>query len=237
MSALEAMAGEAAALSTAAAEEGIVLQAVGGVGIWHALPVSLRPTFAAARPLPSDLDLVGPPGASAAVRRVFDARGYAADERLIAWYGKHRHRYQRAELDVDVFLGSPPSCHELDVRLDAGTGVAMAPTDLLLQKLQIHEINAKDVLDTALLLAGTEIDAERVAAALRDDWGFYHSATVNLERVAAAALPGVVASAASERANALREAVEAAPKSRRWRLRARVGTRVQWYADVEELDR
>ena len=34
---------------------------------------------------------------------------------------------------------------------------------------------------------------------------------------------------------ALREAIDAAPKSARWRLRARVGERVAWYAEPEEV--
>jgi hypothetical protein len=34
----------------------------------------------------------------------------------------------------------------------------------------------------------------------------------------------------------LRRALEAAPKSVRWKLRARVGERRQWHNDVEEQD-
>ena len=35
---------------------------------------------------------------------------------------------------------------------------------------------------------------------------------------------------------ALRAAIEGAPKSGRWRLRARVGERVTWYAEPEEME-
>ena len=35
---------------------------------------------------------------------------------------------------------------------------------------------------------------------------------------------------------ALREAIEAAAKSTRWKLRARVGDRVAWYAEPEEME-
>jgi hypothetical protein len=31
--------------------------------------------------------------------------------------------------------------------------------------------------------------------------------------------------------------MHAAPKSRRWAVRARVGTRVPWYQEVEDLER
>jgi hypothetical protein len=40
-----------------------------------------------------------------------------------------------------------------------------------------------------------------------------------------------------ERSRTLRKAIEDEPKGRRWKMRARVGTRKQWYEDVEELDR
>ena len=34
----------------------------------------------------------------------------------------------------------------------------------------------------------------------------------------------------------LTEYLERAPKSRRWKVRARVGDRVRWYEDVEEVE-
>jgi hypothetical protein len=33
----------------------------------------------------------------------------------------------------------------------------------------------------------------------------------------------------------LREAIDQAPKSARWRLRARIGERVRWYEEPEEM--
>jgi hypothetical protein len=39
-----------------------------------------------------------------------------------------------------------------------------------------------------------------------------------------------------ERATALRERVDAAPKSRRWRLRAMVGERKRWYELPEDIN-
>jgi hypothetical protein len=35
----------------------------------------------------------------------------------------------------------------------------------------------------------------------------------------------------------LDDAIEQAPKTQRWKLRARVGSRVKWYEDVEEVSR
>jgi len=36
---------------------------------------------------------------------------------------------------------------------------------------------------------------------------------------------------------ALREKVDSAKKSTRWKLRARVGTRARWYEEVDDVDR
>jgi hypothetical protein len=34
----------------------------------------------------------------------------------------------------------------------------------------------------------------------------------------------------------LQEAIEAAPKTTKWKVRARVGDRVRWYEDPDEID-
>ncbi len=47
-------------------------------------------------------------------------------------------------------------------------------------------------------------------------------------------LPTVSAGVVHSRASDLDAVIVAAPKSRRWRLRARVGERVRWYEDPEE---
>jgi hypothetical protein len=41
---------------------------------------------------------------------------------------------------------------------------------------------------------------------------------------------------AAAQVTALRAAIDGAPKSTRWRLRARVGERVTWYSEPEEME-
>ncbi|MBB4662248.1 hypothetical protein [Conexibacter arvalis] len=255
--AFERMAAEARALVAAGAAAGVPLRAVGGIGVWERLAPARRDAYARMRPAPKDLDLIAPPGTKAEVAELFAARGYVADERLIAWHGDRRHRYflfeaggEEPALEVDVFLGLPPACHRLELRdaLDAD-GVAASATDLLLQKLQIVETTDKDLVDILYLLLGHELsptdagdglDAGHVARLLARDWGFHHTASGNVEKVRAlvpdAGLNGETA-ATGERLERLAAAIEAEPKTRRWKLRAKVGTRAQWYEDVEELDR
>ena len=79
-----------------------------------------------------------------------------------------------------------------------------------------------------------------MADLLSRDWGFHHTSTENLRKadaIADEALGTDRAGVARTRLAGLREAIDAAPKSRRWKLRAKVGTRAQWYEQVEDVDR
>jgi len=131
-------------------------------------------------------------------------------------------------------------------------GPTLDLADLLLTKLQIWEINAKDVRDAAALLADHElvhnrstptvdaIDVDRIAALTGADWGLSHTLERNLGRVLATVeqMPIVEAphDPAGQVANVL-DAIARGPKSLAWRARARVGERVRWYQTPEEVRR
>jgi hypothetical protein len=87
------------------------------------------------------------------------------------------------------------------------------------------------------------IETGTIAGVLRDDWGFHHTATRNLQRVRAHAAEGgyaALAEGAGERITAravrLHDAVERATKSLRWKLRAQIGERLQWWQDVDQRE-
>lgn len=235
---------------------GVSLRSVGGVAIWERLPEQMRADFERVRDEPKDLDLVAPEGTSSdKIKAVFVTRGYAPDERLIAWRGDERHQYfeldERGEpvIDIDVFLGLPPACHKFDLPAEefGGGGPALSPTELLLQKLQIVESSEKDLTDIAFLLLanpvslnGAGLDGTRVAGLLGRDWGFHYTASRNLEGVEAilaAKLDPSSEAAVRKRIAQLRTEIDDEPKTRKWKMRSRVGTRVSWYEEVEELDR
>jgi hypothetical protein len=81
--------------------------------------------------------------------------------------------------------------------------------------------------------AGDEetIDLERIASVCSVDWGWYRTATGNLQRL----ISGDHQQQASKRAGELMEHIDDAPKSRRWRLRAKLGERVPWYQLPEDV--
>ncbi|HVR05862.1 MAG TPA: hypothetical protein VMS02_07450, partial [Solirubrobacteraceae bacterium] len=154
---------------------------------------------------------------------------------------------------IDVFVGEFRMCHPLPLldRLQEHEETLPA-TELLLSKLQIVTLNVKDRGDLYALLFGCEvgaggergpavIEAPRIAALAAADWGLHHTIELNLARLRealdAVGLDGSSRERIATQIGALAAALEAAPKSRGWRLRARVGERRRWYEDPEEVAR
>lgn len=231
---------------------GLKLRIMGGAAIWGMLDHATRQAYEQVRPVPADIDLLVPAKSDRATAEMFRQLGLAEDERLNLLRGNVRQKWFAQAgaggeaLPIDVFIGDPPLCHKLDFSDGfASPHPELPSTDLLLQKLQIVEINEKDLIDAAYLMSGRDfgpapdlIDLDRIVKLTGEDWGFFHTVTVNLEKLEGAARefvpdPASVLAALGE----LRSRTEAAPKSRRWKLRAKVGTKVQWYTEVEELDR
>jgi hypothetical protein len=166
---------------------------------------------------------------------------------------------------VDVLVDTLDMCHRLEFgkRLRASRPT-LPLAELLLSKLQVVKINKKDVLDALILLAehplgqddgdpdsdhGTgSINVPRITDITSNDWGWWRTVTGNLDK-----LDQYLASDAqaedldlgtgrpahfdpSAQIAALRAAIDAASKSTRWKLRARVGDRVAWYAEPEEME-
>jgi hypothetical protein len=150
-------------------------------------------------------------------------------------------------LHVDVFLDVLRMCQELTLsgRLAVDDHPALPVADLALSKLQIVELTEKDKTDLLALLLEHELtpgsdaglDAARISDLCRMNWGWWQSSRVTLEacRVQAGASLGPAArDLAAQRIDALLAAIDAAPKSVKWKARARVGTRAKWYELPEE---
>ena len=122
--------------------------------------------------------------------------------------------------------------------------------ELLLEKMQIVQINEKDLIDSIMLLREHpigDVDKETVNAAvitriLGNDWGYWRTFTGNL-KVLDETLDQYKGLSAEDRKivrkriGELKDRIEAAPKTLRWKARAQIGERVKWYKDVEELTR
>ena len=121
---------------------------------------------------------------------------------------------------------------------------------MLLTKLQIAEVNQKDLSDTAMLLWDHEparqdgpglLNMTAVTDRCAADWGLHTTVTDNLS--ACADLLGELVSDEAHQARIaarigqLSQALADAPKSLGWKARARVGRRVRWYQLPEEVTR
>ncbi len=166
---------------------------------------------------------------------------------------------------VDVIVDKLEMCHRIDFADRLAVSKPTLPlAELVLSKLQVVKINRKDVLDALVLLAehplGPDdgapdarhglgsISLPRVTRYTSGDWGWWRTVTGNLDVLAHFLDGGGYVPAdldiGSDRpvrfdpaaqVAGLRAAIDEAPKSARWNLRARVGERMQWYAEPEEV--
>jgi len=227
----------------AAASAGVAMRLLGGIAVFHLAASARQPPLARSY---HDFDVVVPARQGAAAARVFRQAGYAEDPHFNALHGAHRMIFASPSgFVVDVVVGAFRMCHELDLGRDLPReGSTIHPADLLLTKLQIVQIEEKDLLDSAALLTdlpteGTSpvIDISRFVRPLAADWGFFHTVERNIAKVLTFAgdrLGSPAAHAVAETASRITEAMEAAPKSLKWKIRARAGERVPWYELPDE---
>jgi hypothetical protein len=231
-------------LIEAGAAAGLPLRAMGGVGVGLRAPDAARPL----RRSYADVDLAAPRRARRDVEDAMTAAGLEPERELNALNGGRRQIWWTRDgtLHVDVFLGEFAMCHRLDLGPAlSGPGPAVPAADLLLMKLQVVELNLKDAQDAAALLSthalgedpgDRTISLARLRDVLAADWGFFTTASDNLERI-----PGVIAEHAPDVAAvverhcaAIRDEIERAPKGGAFRMRAKVGRRRRWYEVPEE---
>jgi hypothetical protein len=193
-----------------------------------------------------DLDFATTKKASGATQELLKGLGYEPHVGFNAMNGRERLLFfdMAHERQVDVFVGSFRMCHEipLEGRLDAhDQTVPLA--ELLLTKLQIVELNEKDVHDTVTLLAEHDVtdddsgvNAVRIAELCASDWGLWRTITNNFrDLVVHLESYDVDRQRVARRVEELNTRIEAAEKSRGWRLRAKVGERKRWYELPEEV--
>jgi hypothetical protein len=199
----------------------------------------------------TDIDFAGYSGQAKGVRELLAGLGYQEDREVfvVTEGGRAIFEDRARRLHVDVFYERLDFCHIIpwNGRLEVDSPT-LPLAELLLEKMQIVKINEKDVIDTILLLLEHslgESDAEtvnmaRVARLCAEDWGLWRTTTMNLDKVRRLAQNysqlSVDQKAHIDRQvqTALRR-LETEPKTIAWRLRARVGDRVKWYKDVDEV--
>ena len=126
----------------------------------------------------------------------------------------------------------------------------MPLAELLLEKMQIVKINEKDLIDSLVMLrehplGDTDqetINAAIITSTLGNDWGFWRTVTGNLALLDESLddygdLTDEDRRVVRGRIKELEARIAAEPKTLRWKVRAKIGEKVKWYKDVEELSR
>jgi Uncharacterised nucleotidyltransferase len=248
MSAIEAdIVAEGERVLARAAAEGVRLRLLGGVAIRLRGRDRIPPAFERSY---ADLDFVTSRGDASRAADLLRHDGYQPHVAFNALHGNERMLFfdEAHGRQVDVFVGAFRMSHRIPlegrIELESGT---LPLADLLLTKLQIAELNEKDVKDALAILHchqvsdedGDCVNAARIAGLCASDWGLWRTITGNVaasrDLLARYGLPEGDARQIAARIDVLLDRIEREPKSRAWKLRARIGERKRWYETPEEV--
>jgi hypothetical protein len=238
--------GEARRLVSAADERGLIVRLVGGAAVYlRTLPDGpLLPRRI------NDIDLVTKIGARTAVTAFLKEAGYVPDLMFNALHGARRLLFydEARGRKVDVFVGVFAMCHEIPIanRLERET-LTVPLAELLMTKLQIVKLTDRDQRDIYNLLYRHELATDDSGAIETDvvgdlcarDWGLWRTVKATIEscktNLGRYGLEVAAVNRIAERLDLLTQALDARPKTTRWKLRNRIGDRLPWYAEPEEL--
>jgi hypothetical protein len=199
----------------------------------------------------TDIDFAAYSKQTKKIQELMASLGYKENQEVFIVSEGQRAIFDKpgAGLHIDVFYEKLDFCHTIHwngrLEVDSPT-IPLA--EMLLEKMQIVQINEKDIIDTIMLLMEHElgdtdqetINIKRVAALCGNDWGLWRTTTMNLDKVRKLAqgyeqLTVEQKQRIDQQVQSALTHLEQEPKSLAWRLRARVGDRVKWYKDVDEV--
>ena len=247
---LSAISDEAKRILDEARNRGIILRLFGGVAVKYHCPSATHRSLQRSYP---DLDFFGRGKQGREIRKLFLDLGYEPNQRFNALHGATRLIFEDAKNErvVDLFLDVFRMCPTLHfgdrLTLDDNT---ITISDLLLTKLQVVEINEKDIRDLIAILKDHDvvdhaasgdnevIDAGYVSSLCADDWGLCKTISLTLRKLLTFLQKYELEPEAKEiletRINKLFHAIETVPKSFKWKLRDKVGEKKRWY-DLPEV--
>jgi len=197
------------------------------------------------------------------IKNLFREMGYAKRRATLSSAASERQIYYHPKgwFYVDIFYDKLiVANHPVDFRgrleMDYPT---ISVTDMLLEKIQMWEaFSAKDLKDCLVLLRAHKIgekgeketiDASYITKLLAKDLGFWYTATTNLKKIKRfiselnklGAEVEIDPSSLKEedreeitgKIGNLLERIDREPKSFRWKIRSKAGTKKRWYNPVE----
>jgi len=234
-----------------ARKQDIFLRLIGGLAIKvHSPNASHR---ALEREYP-DIDFVTDKAGAKKLTDFLPAMGYTPNKTFNTLSGDRRQLYydEPRGRQIDVFIGDFEMCHKLPLADRLHVEPLTIPlAELFLSKAQVVELNRKDILDLLALLLDHKvgprdeetINTQVIADLCAKDWGLYTTISMTNQKLTDVLYGGDVElderqiQTINKRLATIQEAMDAAPKSLTWKMRAKVGTRVRWYEEVEEVQR
>ncbi len=206
----------------------------------------------------TDIDLMAYSKQRKQIINLMKELGYSEDRIINALFGHKRLIYFKDQVKVDIFFDKLEFSHDVNFGTEPGKGrleldyPTITLTDLMLEKLQIHQINKKDIIDMMAVLMTHEvsdsserevIDRRYIASVLADDWGFWYDALENLKKVEFFTMKfkdeNLIKIEQAEKivknVNKIREAVESCEKTKNWLKRSKIGTSKPWYREVGDI--
>lgn len=199
----------------------------------------------------TDTDFVARSEDGPTLIKVYRELGYRDDEMITTLYGEKRLVFDHPETGFhsDIFFDNLDFCHVLPLRdrLDIDN-LTIPLAELFLEKMQIVQINKKDIVDTIMLIREhpvgkndeETINGPIIGCVLATDWGFWRTVTMNMEKVKATLeqtdlLEDVDKNDVREKLQQIQKYIDDTPKPLAWKIRSKIGDKIKWYKDVDEL--
>ncbi|MEM3698022.1 MAG: hypothetical protein QXQ94_11110 [Candidatus Bathyarchaeia archaeon] len=206
----------------------------------------------------TDIDLAAYSSQRSEVRKILEEHGCKVDPHFLLLHGTSRMLSYNSEKNytVDVFFDKLQFSHDVSFGSNPKNGrlnlnpLTLSPTDLALEKLQIHEINEKDIKDLILLFTANAvgdrdfdnmINGKYIAQVLADDWEFWYDVNINLKKISSflekyvndKLIDSNVRNFVYEKIETLKNLIDEEPKTKKWEKRNKVGPNKKWWRDVE----
>ena len=200
----------------------------------------------------TDIDFASYRKMSRRIVEFFKACGYTEDRQVSQLFGTSRmvfHDFSNNR-HIDVFYDELKFSHTINLkgRLEKDE-ITIPLAELFLEKMQIAKINEKDIIDTIMLLREFDfgdddrdhINKNIILGYLTKDWGFWKTVTDNLKIVREyldkyEQLTDEDREVVRSKVDYILEEIDKAPKSLKWKMRSKIGTKIKWYQEVDELD-
>jgi len=251
---LELMIAEGKRVVAEAKKQGLHLRLLGAIAFqihcpnFNILSVKLNRVL-------TDIDFAGYGKERSKLINMMKELGYSDETSAAGVFSRSRILWDNKSngIHIDIFLDKLEMNHIIpfDNRLNLDE-FTIPLADMLLEKMQIVQINEKDVIDTIMLLrehtisehgqVPETIDAHYIARLLSKDWGFYHTVTTNLAQVQSRLpqykeLNGQDVTDLDEKIRELLNSIEKEPKPLGWKLKAKIDPHGKSYRHVEEVAR